>query len=41
MVFEPGLETIEPIVFSTRQTADRLVAELTRHGLVATRCGSR
>ncbi len=34
--FEPGLETIEPIVFSTRQTADRLVAELARHGLVCT-----
>ena len=36
VAFEPGLETIEPIVFSTRQTADRLVAELSRHGLVAT-----
>ena len=36
VVFEPGLETIEPIVFSTRQTADRLVAELARHGLVCT-----
>ena len=34
--FEPGLETIEPIVFSTRQTAERLVAELARHGLVCT-----
>ena len=36
ITFEPGLETIEPIVFSTRQTADRLVAELARHGLVCT-----
>ncbi|HLL63546.1 MAG TPA: DNA polymerase Y family protein, partial [Propionibacteriaceae bacterium] len=36
VVFEPGLETIEPIVFSSRQTADRLIAELSRHGLVAT-----
>ena len=36
VAFEPGLETIEPIVFSTRQTADRCVAELARHGLVCT-----
>jgi protein ImuB len=36
VTFAPGLETIEPIVFSTRQTADRCVAELARHGLVAT-----
>lgn len=34
--FEPPLETIEPIAFSTRQTADRFVAELSRHGLVCT-----
>ena len=34
--FAPGLETIEPIVFSTRQTAERFVAELSRHGLVCT-----
>ena len=34
--FAPGLETIEPIVFSTRQTAERFVAELARHGLVCT-----
>ena len=34
--FTPGLETIEPIVFSTRQTAERFVAELSRHGLVCT-----
>ena len=36
VVFEPALETIEPIVFSTRQTAERCVAELARHGLVCT-----
>ena len=36
VVFEPPLETIEPIAFSTRQTADRFVAELSRHGLVCT-----
>ncbi|MDN5761155.1 MAG: DNA polymerase Y family protein [Microlunatus sp.] len=36
VAFEPPLETVEPIVFSTRQTADRFVAELARHGLVAT-----
>jgi protein ImuB len=36
VAFQPGLETIEPIVFSTRQTADRCVAELARHGLVCT-----
>jgi protein ImuB len=34
--FAPGLETIEPIAFSSRQTADRFVAELSRHGLVCT-----
>lgn len=32
--FEPPLTTIEPIAFSSRQTADRFVDELTRHGLV-------
>ncbi len=35
--FEPPLDTVEPIVFSSRQTADRCVAELARHGLVCTR----
>ena len=34
--FAPGLETIEPIAFSTRRTAEAFVAELARHGLV---CG--
>ena len=34
--FAPALETVEPIVFSTRQTAGRLVAELAHHGLVCT-----
>ncbi len=34
--FEPPLGSIEPIVFSTRRTADRCVAELDRHGLVTT-----
>ena len=34
--FEPPLGTIEPIVFSSRQTAERCVAELARHGLVCT-----
>lgn len=32
--FEPPLTTIEPIAFSSRQTADRCIDELTRHGLV-------
>jgi protein ImuB len=36
VAFEPPLETIEPIAFSTRQTAERAVAELARHGLVCT-----
>jgi len=36
VAFEPPLETIEPIAFSSRQTADRFVAELARHGLVCT-----
>lgn len=36
VAFEPPLETIEPIAFSSRQTADRFVAEHTRHGLVCT-----
>jgi protein ImuB len=36
VTFTPALETVEPIVFSTRQTAERLVAELARHGLVCT-----
>ncbi len=34
--FDPPLETIEPIVFSSRRTAERCVAELARHGLVCT-----
>jgi protein ImuB len=34
--FAPALETVEPIVFSTRQTAEKLVAELAHHGLVCT-----
>ena len=34
--FTPALETVEPIVFSARQTADRLVAGLAHHGLVCT-----
>ena len=34
--FAPALETVEPIVFSTRQTAEKLVAELAYHGLVCT-----
>ena len=32
--FDPPLETIEPIVFSSRRTAERLVADLAGHGLV-------
>jgi protein ImuB len=34
--FTPALETVEPIVFSSRQTAEKLVAELVHHGLVCT-----
>ncbi|HET9873119.1 MAG TPA: DNA polymerase Y family protein [Propionibacteriaceae bacterium] len=34
--FSPPLEVMEPIVFSVRQTAERFVAELYRHGLVCT-----
>jgi protein ImuB len=36
VTFEPGLETIEPIAFSSRQTAERFVGELSRYGLVCT-----
>ncbi|GAA3580018.1 DNA polymerase Y family protein [Microlunatus spumicola] len=36
VTFSPGLETIEPIAFSSRRTAESFVAELSRHGLV---CG--
>jgi protein ImuB len=36
VLFTPALETVEPIVFSTRQTTERLVAELAHHGLVCT-----
>ena len=32
--FDPPLETVEPVAFSSRQTAERLIAELARHGLV-------
>ncbi len=32
--FEPPLTNIEPIAFSSRQTAERCIDELTRHGLV-------
>jgi protein ImuB len=35
--FEPALETIEPIVFSAKRTAERCVADLAQHGLVCTR----
>jgi protein ImuB len=34
--FEPALETIEPIVFSAKRTAERCVADLAHHGLVCT-----
>jgi protein ImuB len=34
--FTPALETVEPIVFSSRQTTEKLVAELAYHGLVCT-----
>ena len=34
--FLPPLELIEPIVFSTRQAAERCVASLAKHGLVCT-----
>ena len=34
--FTPPLEVMEPIVFSVRQTAEKFVAELARHGLVCT-----
>ena len=34
MPFDPPLETVEPVAFSSRQTAERLIAELARHGLV-------
>lgn len=36
VAFEPPLGTVEPIVFSSRQTAERCVADLARHGLVCT-----
>jgi protein ImuB len=36
VAFEPPLETIEPIAFSARRTAERTVTELARHGLVCT-----
>jgi protein ImuB len=34
--FDPGLETVEPIAFSSRATAQRFVAELYGHGQVCT-----
>lgn len=34
--FSPPLEVMEPIVFSVRQTAERFVTELARHGQVCT-----
>lgn len=34
--FEPPLDSIEPIVFSAKRTAEECVAELARHGLVTT-----
>jgi protein ImuB len=34
--FEPPLETIEPIVFSSRRSAEQCVADLAHHGLVCT-----
>ncbi|MGI8457440.1 MAG: DNA polymerase Y family protein [Propionibacteriaceae bacterium] len=34
--FAPGLETIEPIAFSSRQTAETFVADLAHQGLVCT-----
>lgn len=34
--FEPGLDTIEPIVFSSRTTAERFVADLAAAGQVCT-----
>ncbi len=32
--FNPALETVEAVAFSSRQTAERLIAELSQHGLV-------
>jgi protein ImuB len=34
ITFEPPLDNVEPITFSSRQTAERCVAELARHGMV-------
>lgn len=36
VTFSPGLETIEPIAFSARQTTEAFVAELAHQGLVCT-----
>ena len=32
--FDPPLETVEPVAFSSRQTTEQLIAELGQHGLV-------
>lgn len=32
--FDPALEAVEPIAFSSRRTAERLIADLAQHGLV-------
>jgi protein ImuB len=32
--FDPSLEAVEPIAFSSRRTAERLIADLAQHGLV-------
>jgi protein ImuB len=34
MPFDPPLETVESVAFSSRQTAEHLITELARHGLV-------
>ena len=34
MSFDPPLETVEPVAFSSRQTAELLITELASHGLV-------
>jgi protein ImuB len=36
IAFEPPLETIEPIAFSSRQTAEQMVSQLAARGLVCT-----
>ena len=39
--FEPPLDSVEAITFSVRTTAERFVAQLAHHQLVATGCASR